>query len=230
MQKPSQADRWQHVHPKYAFSESKHISWIYFSTEVDLRGDTLFPSDYGNGRVDPSRRVFFSLSLSVFLPTSLCCLARLAPCYHGNKDWCGMARTTEGERRGREGRESLPAVPSQQQKPWGNLVRVMKRQEFIPNFLSHTKRTIFVLQHQRWLVLLSPPLLSQSSAPLSCPSHLLHPPQTLFSLQSLLFQPFLYPPFLIFLFFVCPSLFSSSIPPEWISNGSGLVHSGEGEL
>ena len=61
MQKPSQ-DRWQHL--KHVLSKSKHISWINFSTEVDLRGDTHFPVDYRNGRVDPSGPISLSLLLS----------------------------------------------------------------------------------------------------------------------------------------------------------------------
>ncbi len=208
MQKPSQAEGSQHLHLKHVvLSESEHIS-IYFSTVVDLRGDTFFPVDYGNGRVDPSRPIFSSLS--IFLLASLCCMARLTPCYHGNKDWCGMARTTERGRRGRKGRKSPPSVLCQQQKPRGNLVGETESQEFIPNFLTHTNR--FVLQHQHWQVLLSFPLLSKSSVPLSYPP-LLPFPCTLSTLQSLLVQPclplFSYSPLPLC---DCTSLLSFSIP------------------
>ncbi len=126
----------------------------------------------------------------------------VTPCYHGNKDWCGMARTTERGRRGRKGRKSPPSVLCQQQKPRGNLVGETESQEFIPNFLTHTNR--FVLQHQHWQVLLSFPLLSKSSAPLSYPP-LLPFPCTLSTLQSLLVQPclplFSYSPLLLFHYF-----------------------------
>lgn len=50
-----------------------------------------------------------SLSLSPSLTASLCCIARLALCYHGNKDLCDMVRTMEGEkaRNSRKGRVYL---------------------------------------------------------------------------------------------------------------------------
>lgn len=149
-------------------------------------------------------------------------MARLAPCYHGNKDWCDMVRTMEGEKRGRVGGKSPPAVQYCQQKPWGNLGGESKRQEFIHNFLSHTN--IFVLQHKHWLVL---PVLLSHLHPLLLHSAILYflLPNSLFVLPAL--SSF------------C-SLFSSSslnpspspvlfLPPrKWISNDSGLVHSGEG--
>lgn len=220
MQKPSQVLRLQHEHPKHVLSERKHIS-IYFSTEVDPRGDTLSPVDYSNGRVDPSRPFSSFLSLSSCLHPSVAWLGSppVTMATRTGAAWWGLRSE---KRRGIEERKSPPAVPYQQQKPWGNLIGETKRQDFIPNFLSHTN--IFCLQNQPWHVLLSPPLLSQSSAPLSCP-----PLPALPLSCSLLFQPFLP------LFFCLSSsslhLYLSPLhAPEWISNDSGLVHSGEGEL
>lgn len=177
---------------------------------------TLFPVDYGNGRVVPSR-----FSLSLCFPTSL--------------RWLGspsvtMATRTGAARQGlrreigeeeREGRVHLQS-PTSTRNPQGNPAGETQIQEFKPNFLSHAN--VFVLQHQHWPVLLSLHLLSPSSAHLSCTPLLSFPPKSIFSSIFVLptFVGLFFSPVLLC---VLPSLLSL----EWISNDSDLVHSGEEE-
>lgn len=154
-------------------------------------------------------------------------MARLVLCYHGNKDWGGTASTEEWERRRRVHLQS----PTSSRNPEGNLEGEMKRQGSIPNFLFHT--AVFVLQHQHWPVLLPLLLLSPPSAPLSRPPLSLFVPNSLFPSIVVIstFSPSFYPVFLVspLLLLACPSLLVHLLP-EWISDDSGLVHSGEAEL
>lgn len=112
-------------------------------------------------------RLSLPLSLSLRFPACI-------PLLHGSArpvlPWQqGLVRHGE-DYRGRKERKrgkGPPAVPPQQQKPWGNLAGETTRQEFIPNFLSHTN--VFVLQHQ-----LACPPVSSSLISILC-SFILHP-------------------------------------------------------
>lgn len=129
-------------------------------------------------------------------------MARLAPCYHGNEDWCGMARSMEGERRGRKGRKSPPAVPYQQQKPWGNLGKEKRVHPQLP--LSYKR--IFPSASTPTCPPVSSPLISIICS-FILPSSSCFPPLTPY-LPSLFFQSFLS----LFSLCVCPFLLSFSIP------------------
>lgn len=114
---------------------------------MDLSGSTLFPVDYGNGRVDPSGPVsLLLLSLSPSLTASLCCIARLALCYHGNKDLCDMVRTMEGEkaRNSRKGRVYLQSKTCSR-NPEG--IEEGRRRRDESSSPTYVLTQIFVLQH-----------------------------------------------------------------------------------
>lgn len=168
-------------------------------------GDTLFPLDYRNGRENPSRPFPFS-PLSVFLPASLSCMARLARVTMATRTgaaWRGVRRERREEER--EARVHLQS-PASGRNPEGIQA---ERQEFIPNFLYHT--SVFVLHHPRRLVRTSPPFLSPSSP------HSSRHPLLAFSpcLPSFVFWPFFlpFPPLPNLLFLCgCPFLLSFSIP------------------
>lgn len=102
---------------------------------------------------------------------SLCLTARLALCYHGNRDWFGMVRSMEGEKREKKGGKRPPAVFHQQ--PKGNLAKETGDDPQLPAScninaaLSHVPLsssfcftpTLYSLQH------VSPNLLFLSSVP-----------------------------------------------------------------
>lgn len=182
MQKPSQADRCQHL--KHVLSAKQtYLLNHFFHWGGPEGGHPLLC----RLRKWKSRSLWTFLSFSLSLPTSLCCMARLAPCYHGNKDWCGMASLRrEKDEKERERVVHLQS-PTSSRKPWGHLLGETKRHEFIPYFLSQAN--VFFLQHQHWLVLLSLPRLSPHSVLLSLPSFCPHP-----------------------FFFVCPCLLASFTP------------------
>lgn len=145
---------------------------------VRQRGGHPLPCtvDYRNGRVDPSR--YLSLFLSVFLFASLCCMARLASCYHGNKDRRSTVRTTEGERRGRKGRNRPPAETL-------GKCRQREKSSFPTSCLSHSSFSCRSdLSHSPFFPYLNPVLIHLAFffwLPLLTPS-----PQYLFFCLSLL--------------------------------------------
>lgn len=150
---------------------------------MDLSGSTLFPVDCRNGRVDPSGPVsLLLLSLSPSLTASLCCIARLALCYHGNKDLCDMVRTMEGEkaRNNRKGRVYLQSKTCSRNSEGIEEGRRRRDKSSSPTYVL---TQIFVLQHDSSFLslycrspLLYPAFLNslalrlQPSLPLSSPS------------------------------------------------------------
>lgn len=67
---------------------------------------------------------------------SLCLTARLALCYHGNRDWFGMVRSMEGAKRGKKrGKASTCSLPpatqgksSQRDRRWSSASCLMQHQ------------------------------------------------------------------------------------------------------
>lgn len=123
-----------------------------------------------------------SLSLSPSLTASLCCIARLALCYHGNKDLCDMVRTMEGEkaRNSRKGRVYLQSKTCSRNSEGIEEGRRRRDKSSSPTYVL---TQIFVLQHDssflslyRRSPLLYPAFLNslalrlQPSLPLSSPS------------------------------------------------------------
>lgn len=113
----------------------------------------------------------FSLSLSPSLTASLCCIARLALCYHGNKDLCDMVRTMEGEkaRNSRKGRVYLQSKTCSRNSEGIEKGRRRRDKSSSPTYVL---TQIFVLQHNSSFLslylrspLLYPDFLNSRSAP-----------------------------------------------------------------
>lgn len=179
-EKPCREERWQRTHLKLP-----QLLNLFFHCGPEEGHPLPRRSQKWKSGSLRTRLPFFSPSL----PTSLRYMARLAPCYHGNKDCCDTVRTVEGEKRGGVGGKSPPAVQYRQQKPWGNLVGDADREEFISNFIAHS---IFVLQHKHGLVL--PVLLLPICGVIQLLS-LLPPSQSLLPL-SIILTRFTHPSFL----------------------------------
>lgn len=194
---------------------------IYFSTEVDLRGDTLFPVDYGNGRVDPSRPFFSSLSLH--LPA---CIPLLHGSAHPVLPWQqGLVRHGEdyGERkerkRGEEESTCSPLLAAESQRKSRRRGEETPQLPFSNKCICPSASTLTCPRVISSLISILRSFILPSSS-----SYCLH---SLFPAIFALLAFFFSFPFPLFCYCLPSFLFH---PWEWISNVIGPVHSSEGEL